>query len=316
MARRGTRLTAFGRLALSLRKPLYVFVALCLLFGGCNVLGDTAARRWTAQQPRAASSAYLQGGAPFVLGPDDATTAVLLVHGFVGGPNNFGELPERLAAEGYRVRAMSLPGHGTSPQDMALTPEGEYLLAVLREIRALRETHARVFVVGHSMGGALSALAAAIDDLDGLVLAAPYFGVTHKWYYGLTPEVWSAISRRAIKWTYKSDRFLQVKRREAVPHIFSYRWIPSEGSAALQNIGERASDPEIIEMVSSPVLWLHGPADDAADYHDAQRAFEAIGSADKSHVSLPESDHHVFWDYDREMAIEAVLAFVDKRSGV
>lgn len=315
MPRKPKRLTLKDRLLLRLRKPLYLFIAVCVLCAGCNTLGDAAARRWTDRQPRSESGEYLQGGAPLTRGPENSATAVLLVHGFVGGPNNFGELPEDLADAGYYVRAMTLPGHGTSPQDMALTPEGDYLLAVLREIRALRESHDRVYVVGHSMGGSLCTLAAAIDDIDGLVLAAPYFGVSHKWYYVLPPETWTAMTHRFIKWVYKSDNFLQVHRRAAVPDIFSYRWIPSEGNAALNHIGENASDPDILEWVECPVLWLHGPTDDAADYADAHAAFDNMASADKRHVSLEESDHHVFWDYDREEAIDSIVAFVEERSG-
>jgi pimeloyl-ACP methyl ester carboxylesterase len=65
------------------------------------------------------------------------------------------ELPERLVAEGHRVRAIRLPGHGTSPppaRDMVDTTGGDLLEALVREAGVLEKKHDRVVLVGHSMG--------------------------------------------------------------------------------------------------------------------------------------------------------------------
>ena len=46
----------------------------------------------------------------------------------------------------------------------------------------------------------------------------------------------------------------------------------------------------------------------------AERAFEQFGSSDKSLMWVENSDHHLFWDYDRDEIIEAVVEFIRVRS--
>ena len=55
--------------------------------------------------------------APFELGSGD--DACLLLHGFTGSPWDMRPLGERLAARGLFVRAIRLPGHGSTPLAMA-----------------------------------------------------------------------------------------------------------------------------------------------------------------------------------------------------
>jgi carboxylesterase len=246
------------------------------------------------------------------LGPDDAETAVLLVHGFVGATSNFGALPAALADAGFRVRALRLPGHGTSPRDLRDVSADELLADVRAELAALKDGHARVVVVGHSMGGTLATLAVAKDGADGLVLAAPYFGVAHRWWYGLRPATWTALASPLLRWVYKGDVFLQVNRAEAKPLIVSYDWVPSEGLVTLHALGAMARDPEVLAAVECPVLWLHGPGDVAASHEAAGEAVDGMAAERVKRVALERSNHHVFWDYDREEAIEAVVGFVEK----
>ncbi|NVL31549.1 alpha/beta hydrolase, partial [Pseudomonas syringae pv. actinidiae] len=43
---------------------------------------------------------------------------VLLVHGLGDSPWSFHDVAQKLADQGYLVRTVLLPGHGTKPQDM------------------------------------------------------------------------------------------------------------------------------------------------------------------------------------------------------
>lgn len=275
-----------------------------------NVVCGALANRWDARAERDPETKILVGAEELRLGPKDARTAVLLVHGFIGGSNNFAELPQRLASEGYYVDAMRLPGHGTSPHDFAREEPQALLQSVLNEIRALKKSHERVFVVGHSMGGSLTALASSIEGVDGVVLAAPCFGVTHKWYYVLPPEVWARLTGPIVRWYYKGDYFIRVKRREVKDEIFSYRWVHSNCTRTLMTLRERARLPEVLEAIECPALVIQGRGDNAADPAATESAFADIGSADKRFVWLEGSDHHVFWDNDREQVYAEILNFI------
>lgn len=294
-----------------LRKVLTAAVAVvtCLLV--YNGTASLLVTRWDNTAERDSETGILLGAEALDLGPRDAEAVVVLVHGFVGASNNFWELPQRLADSGYRVRAMRLPGHGVSPRDFAKTPGDEILAAVRAEVRSLRDQHARVFLVGHSMGGALSTLVASTENVDGLILAAPYFGITYHWYYVLPPELWTTLTGPFVRWIYKGDAFICVKRPEAKAEILSYRWIPAQGSRTLLKLGQRANTQDTLAKVSCPVLVLHGRDDQAASPTAAQKAFEALGSQSKKLIWLENSDHHIFWDYDREQVVEEILQFLD-----
>ena len=126
--------------------------------------------------------------------PDTALTtptACLLVHGFMAARSDFNDLGQSLAAKGFTVRMLRLPGHGTTPPDFGWQPDGALLKSVEAEYRALRAKYPRVYVVGFSMGGALSTLLAAEEKPEKLVLTAPYYRITSHWYYVLPPEVWN-----------------------------------------------------------------------------------------------------------------------------
>ena len=284
--------------------------ALLAVMVGCG----TVATRWVKNAdlaaPRHPQTGILLGAEEEDLGPVDAPGAVLFVHGFVGGGSNFADLPRRTAEQGWRVRVMRLPGHGTSPLDFEKVKPAELIEAVTREITRLRQRYPYVAVVAHSMGGALAVIAATNVKIDRLVLAAPYFGVSYKWYYLLPPEAWSTLISPFIRWVKKGDRFVMVNRKEAKSEIMSYRWIPTQGIRTLITLGRMARDPQRLQELTCPVLVIQSTGDDAASPRASRQAFDRIASLEKQWLGLTQSNHHVFFDYEREQVAEAVLRFL------
>lgn len=275
-----------------------------------NAAAPSLAHRWDDAQERDEETGVLIGAEHIEIGPESATTAVLLVHGFIGATSNFGDLPQKLADAGYRVHVLRLPGHGTTPFDLMKTRGGVIVDAVLLEFLELRKNYEQVFVVGHSLGGALSTLLAAQEKLDGLVLAAPYFKVTHQWYYILRPETWSTTTGGLVKWAYKGAGFIRVNRSEVKDQIVSYHWVPSEALLEANDIAERARDPKILKAIKCPVLLLHSHDDFAASPEAAEESFNQMASDTKSLIWIENSDHHLFWDNDREQVIQSILDFI------
>lgn len=277
-----------------------------------RVAAEVLVTRADETADRNVATGRLRGAEPRWLGAADESDAVLMIHGFVGAGTNFGELPERLAAQGFRVRVMRLPGHGTSPREFETLPAKSLVDAVNDELAELKRHHARVFLVGHSMGGTLATLAAAQEGADGVVLGAPYFGVTHHWYYVLPAETWMSVARPLLRWLYKGELFIQVNRKEAKPDILSYSWVPLGGLETLAELGRQANSPATLANVKTPVLLLHGPGDVAASPVAAADAVSAMASTDKRVVPLERSNHHIFWDYDREQVFSEVEGFLGR----
>jgi carboxylesterase len=270
-----------------------------------------AVEREVAEARRDPGTNVIVGAEPLTL-PVSATRACLLIHGWLGSRNDFNELPARLAAQGLTVRALLLPGHGTTPYDLEKVKADEFLQAVRREYRALREKYADVTVIGLSMGGTLATLLAAEEKPDRVVLAAPFFEVTYKWYQILPARAWSALIAPFARFVIRSESRVGTNRAELRPQILAYRGIPTAAVAELTALGDRARDPALLAKVAAPVLVLHAEKDHAAAYGAARAAFELLGSAQKKFVTLPRSNHLLFWDYDAEEAIAEIAEFVGR----
>ena len=256
------------------------------------------------------SRGRFEGFAPRSLGPEEAKTALLLVHGFLASPNAFAAFPEEWAAAGYFVRAMLLPGHGTSPLELAETPSTVLLEAVREEVQLLKQDHDQVVLIGHSMGGAICTIIAAQEQVDGLVLAAPYYRAEYRWYYGFPPETWVQFLAPLIPWVFKPRRTVQVFRPEAKKGIFSYNWVPSQAAVTTLSLGAAAQEKALLRKIQCPLLWIHSQRDRAASIVAAQKAVSAMPSSNKHVTWLPHSNHHIFWDYDQELVRNAINTFL------
>ena len=122
------------------------------------------------------SLSVMAGAEPFLF--DGGDVGVLLSHGFTGTTQSMRPLGEALAQAGFTVSAPCLPGHGTSPEDMAGTGARDWVAAIDDALEALRGRCSAVFMAGLSMGGTLTLLTAArhADIIRG---AVPINAVVH-----------------------------------------------------------------------------------------------------------------------------------------
>lgn len=109
---------------------------------------------------------------PFELG--DGPDACLVIHGFTGTPWDVKPLGESLAARGFYVRGIRLPGHGVTPESMADVTYRDWEQSAEEALHGL-ERFRNVFVCGLSMGALLSVLLAARfpKRVRGAVFMAP-----------------------------------------------------------------------------------------------------------------------------------------------
>ncbi len=287
-----------------------LLAAAAVVAGSCySCAAKKAVAREAAAAVRDPATGIIAGAEPLTL-PGSPARACLLVHGWLGSRNDLGDLPARLNARGLTVRAMLLPGHGTTPYDLEKVKADEFMQAVRGEYRALRATHEDVTVIGFSIGGALATLLAAEEAPERLVLVAPYFDVTYKLYYVLPAPVWNEVLKPFTRFVVRSDAFLGTNRREVKKQILAYRGVPTAAVTELCAIGARARAPETLAKVTAPVLVLQSMQDHAASYKATKAAFARFGGARKEFVTLPRSNHLIFWDRDAEEALRAIEEFV------
>lgn len=123
----------------------------------------------------------------FELGPEEAVGGVLLLHGMSDGPYSLRALGESLAARGYRVLGLRMPGHGTAPSGLRTVTWEAMAAATRLGMRHLAGAlgDKPIHVMGYSTGAAL-ALDYALNARAGtdapvpasLVLVSPAIGIT------------------------------------------------------------------------------------------------------------------------------------------
>ena len=298
-------------------------MVLLILVVTCGVAGCTIYNRRArsaldaeaARGPRVLGSEVLEGAQARRLDGKvhDASVpkrACLLIHGWASTPKDFRDVGEALAREGLTVRLMRLPGHGTRPDDLTDRTLEDFLSAVRKEYRALANEFPTVYVAGFSMGGALATLLACEEDVDRLVLIAPFYRIPYHPAYVLPPAWWNRIVSPFVPYVMKSRSFIRVNREAAKDEILCYGVLPTRSVSELVRVGKLASESECLMRVRCPVLWLHGLDDEAASVDAAQDVFDALASGAKKKALYDASNHHLLWDHDGRAAHDEIVAFL------
>ena len=111
--------------------------------------------------------------------PDADIKAILLVvHGLAEHSGRYENIIHHFVPKGYAVYAYDHPGHGKSHGDRCYIDRFDDFLMTLESFSGLvrkRFQKTPVFLLGHSMGGAISAayLTTRQDDFSGAVLSGP-----------------------------------------------------------------------------------------------------------------------------------------------
>src|ERR1700760_494413 len=111
--------------------------------------------------------------APFAA--DGSPVGALVLHGFTGSPRTVRPWAEHLAQAGLTVRAPLLAGHGGSWQQLGKTGWSDWYASAEAAFEELSARCEQVFVVGISMGGALTFRLAQTkgNRVSGLVVVNP-----------------------------------------------------------------------------------------------------------------------------------------------
>lgn len=111
---------------------------------------------------------------PFSLTGDEITTSgALLVHGFTGSPADMRPMAEALRPHGLDAHVLMLPGMAADIEQLNEMTAEIWQDAVAQRWAKHRAQYERTVLVGYSMGGALSLIAAAEHPPDLLILIAP-----------------------------------------------------------------------------------------------------------------------------------------------
>lgn len=231
---------------------------------------------------------------------------ILLVHGLNGDRNDMAELETLLQDSGYLTNNMLLPGHGTKVRDLMTAGWDDWAGAVHKELLAMKAHCDRVFLVGHSLGGALSLHVAAHEAVDGIVtMCAPLymrpltrFGVrVVKYITPLLPTWPEDVRDPEARQRYSRD---------------VYRWTPMWPVESLLRFLPqlRAELPHI----TTPALVMVSLHDHVVPARDGREIYRLLGSREKHLVTFNRSYHMVMKDHDRHEVFTKTLAFIQRHA--
>ena len=94
-----------------------------------------------------------------------------MIHGLGDSPWTFTDLGKTLADQGYLVRTMLLPGHGTRPADMIGVTSEDWTKVVNEQVALLKKQYPKIWLAGFSTGCnlALDYSEEHPDDVEGLL---------------------------------------------------------------------------------------------------------------------------------------------------
>ena len=231
-------------------------------------------------------------------------TGCLMVHGFTGAPNEVRPLGEYLASLGYTVLGVRLAGHGTTMEDLIRMREQDWIANVEDGYHLLRGMCDRIYILGLSLGGALTLHAASYLEVAGIVaMSAPYE----------TPDKTISSLRPLLPVLSKGWRY-RPKSKPRVPgksgKLLNYPAMPVRSLAEADDMIKvmRGS----LSMVKAPALIIHSRADKAVPVEHAPRILAELGSEDKSILLLEKNSHVVTRGEGQSLVFEACEAFIQR----
>ena len=270
---------------------------------------------------------------PFMIGPEEAEIACLLIHGFSGAPTEMRGLGDALAEQGMRVYGVLVAGHNGDPEEFIVSGRKAWLASVEEGLAQL-DQYKTVFVAGLSMGGVL-ALNLAIrhpERLVGviamstptrleytiqarLVPLARYF---IKWFYPLkalnfnNPKVQAEVLKQA-QLRDSTVTTIDFKDPQVVNHIKTLVRIPVPAIAELFALINQTR--RNLNKLRIPLLIIQSKRDQTVKPQCAEELYQLTTSApSKSLHWLAESDHVITTGVEREEVYQLTISFIQTTS--
>lgn len=215
---------------------------------------------------------YFQGG----------EHGILLVHGFTGSAGHMRMLGEMLHDQGFTVRGINLPGHGTVETDMVKTDWQDWLHAVQSAVAEMRSTCKYTSVAGLSMGGDLTLIMAAQVKLTAAVAISAPMGMMNK-YGWLAPVLWPFVP--TMSWKGDESRLFALDQR----YDFGYSSFPTRRVGDLSHLIKMAK--EGLPQISCPLLSIQSHQDTAVERESSDRIMAGAASKIKKQLWLDGVPH-------------------------
>ncbi|MGY3571553.1 alpha/beta hydrolase [Vibrio paucivorans] len=223
---------------------------------------------------------------PYELIPDNPNgEGVLLVHGLGDSPYSFSDIAQSFYNQGYRVRVLLLPGHGTRPADLML-PELSDWNGIVDHHVALFETKVdKLWLGGFSTGTNLVTTHAAQNpSISGLILFSPAF-----------------VSKDPlVKYATFASKFIDWADRDTELNYSRYDSLAMHGAGLYYQSTQELAETLETETIDVPAILMMSEADELISSKAVYDLF---------HSSFTHPNSQLIWYGEKQYADERFVLF-------
>jgi acylglycerol lipase len=249
-----------------------------------------------------------------------ARASVVILHGVSEHADRYSHVAARLVASGYAVYALDHRGHGRSEGKRAFVDRLDRAVAdagTLIGIARSEQPGVKVFLLGHSMGGAI-ALEYALDhqqDIDGLILTSPAADTEAASALELAAgRVLSVIAPGAGVFPVDSSTVSRdpevVRAYDEDPMVFHKR-LPARTVAELANAIQSFPDRNV--GLRLPLLVMIGTDDQLVPPDAGRMVHGTAGSPDKRLIEYEGLYHEILNEPEQDRVMDDLVEWLDAR---
>jgi lysophospholipase len=249
----------------------------------------------------------------------DADRSVLLVHGMAEHGQCYQHVAESIVARGWNVVVPDLRGHGQSGGDhIHVNDFAEYVADLKQIFDASGLRSHRTVLVGHSMGGLISArfVQQFPHYVSALALLSPLLGVRVR-ISPITVALARLVSlvRPRSRFRKRTKREDATRNHEALTRGGADPLIRESVTAAWYFAMQHALRTvwELAEQVSCPTLVLQAGSDLIVDPTAPHGWLQRVGSADKAIRVFPDHYHELLNEIDWSNTLADLLDWLEQR---
>lgn len=237
-------------------------------------------------------------------------SAVVLLHGFARNRYNLAKYAQNLAEQGYLCIAYDARGHGMTGGLLDTKAMIDDIGAVVESLYFDHGAKA-VGLLGHSMGGWVSTIAAAEHDgIDAVALLSgavdPIDDLKHSSLAHFGGTLLERLDDRGTGM--RVPKFLKANPPdgEEVPYLTDLNL------ARMYRVFKEAPDARLYApRITLPFFSVHGTRDELVPYAAAENLYEVIASEDKEIIRVEKAKHQLHRTQYARFA-PRVLEFFDK----
>jgi acylglycerol lipase len=253
----------------------------------------------------------------------EARAAILFIHGYSDYAfrwvNQCSQFIPRLLSMGITVYAVDARGHGYTAGTKGLIDVEQAVADHLAARRFLKEQPLPVFVMGHSLGGLITAssIAKTQEGIAGIIVmsGALYYSQNNIFTRLATQSV-AAFAPKSILIPGESRDSVLYRGAQNDPVVQNDKII-YRGDVPVKTLSSTLKmtkqNPGLYKRITIPALIIHGTEDKVTEIKGSQLMFDAIGSSDKTFERIEGGYHSLLDDEKKDEVLYLILSWIEKR---